>query len=235
VQGFTVQVYIEGTALDDIPSPIKFLGEGGLFTPRIGDHSASYASGSLTAISSAAVGVSKRYKPTITNEEMWGVSTSSSGTKAPYGGNGLNHPTSAGAGKLYRDTLAMCNFGFNELRANFIESAINSASATITLTPNLPAGYSALNSQGKAIFVYARAYESTNAVFSAAWYRLINHGNNKWYLSDPIGLIETNAAVVSHTLTVDVDTGELTLTNTRSPESTARNVLGTAYEMNLMA
>ena len=219
VKGSELVVRLDGEPLSDVHAPITFIHEGGRHFPAIGNFSAGYANGPLTAVNYFNYNVPKRFKPTAKNSEIWGVSVSPADTKLPDGGNGVNHPTSAGARLLYGATLAACNFGnrdgFHELK----EVVTNTGSATLVVTPTIQSDLSGLPGPGagvnvyKQCFVYARCRSTDGALYSSAWYRLVNHGNAKWYLSEPMLEITTNGAVLDHTLAVDVDTGELTLTN----------------------
>lgn len=49
-------------------------------------------------------------KPLRTDVEMWGTPASSLSTKSPYGGNGLNHPTSIGAAAVYGPAIDAADF-----------------------------------------------------------------------------------------------------------------------------
>lgn len=72
------------------------------FTPRVGD--ATYQGGNITAATFYA-GEYKRYRPSLTNEELWGESTADVSMKLPYGGNGVNHLSSRGVASIFKPVL----------------------------------------------------------------------------------------------------------------------------------
>lgn len=81
------------------PYTSKIIRYGGLFRPEI------YYFGDSTngPVLSATLfyGVERQYQPTITDLDLWGVPSASSGDRDVTGGNGINHPTSEGAAAVY--------------------------------------------------------------------------------------------------------------------------------------
>ena len=108
----SIQVYIVGSATDSIPRPTKIVVGGGWYAPRIGGFESEFANGYITSMPMFSIGVHDRVYPQLTNNEFWGVGDGTANTKSPAGGNGINHPTSIGAVKLYRDTFDQFNFGY---------------------------------------------------------------------------------------------------------------------------
>lgn len=82
------------------PFTASVIRHGGLFRPDL-----RYFSGGGTGpVLSAKLGVGKErlYVPAITDLELWGVPSASSGSDRPVtGGNGINHPASKGASAIY--------------------------------------------------------------------------------------------------------------------------------------
>ena len=82
---------------------------GGLFFPVAG----YYANGSDGPFGriNFKYGQHKLNKPIITNDEMFGDSTATgTGNQRPYGGNGVNHPTSRGIKAIYDQVLDSTQF-----------------------------------------------------------------------------------------------------------------------------
>lgn len=73
---------------------------GGFFSPRFGYHTDGYNSGPFTEITLDAA-QPQLYLPTLTNDEIWAVGEAANTTKLPFGGNGINHPTSVGTSVIY--------------------------------------------------------------------------------------------------------------------------------------
>lgn len=80
------------------------------FTPRAGD--ANYQSGSITAANFWG-GSYKRYRQSLTNNDMWGEPSSTTETREPWGGNGVNHPSTIGASSVYQPVIDSSNFGYS--------------------------------------------------------------------------------------------------------------------------
>ncbi|MFK5733874.1 SGNH/GDSL hydrolase family protein [Pseudomonas urmiensis] len=105
---FTMQVFT--TAGVRIGEPVRVanvLRFGGLFFPRLNYFST--LTGPSTTIT-CSIGEHVMSEPTFLNNELWGAPSPVIGTKTPYGGNGLNHPTSIGATAFYGPAIAAANF-----------------------------------------------------------------------------------------------------------------------------
>lgn len=83
----------------------KIIAPGDVFTPKVGWYDDQFATGPGTSLKWLNIGKERRIKPTITNDEMWGVGDASAGTKLPYGGNGINHPTSLGVSAVFEPVI----------------------------------------------------------------------------------------------------------------------------------
>ena len=108
-----IRVFVVGSPVDSEPKFVPMYVGGGLYTPGIGYYDEVYNSGPISSITSFAYGEHTKYLPSITNNEMWGVGNGSAGTKLPYGGNGINHPTSIGAAAVYKAAIDACDFTAN--------------------------------------------------------------------------------------------------------------------------
>ncbi|WP_430317008.1 SGNH/GDSL hydrolase family protein [Pseudomonas sp. p1(2021b)] len=85
----------------------KILRYGGVFLPRL------YYYGTLTGpatLVTSHVFDDELFRPSLLNDDVWGVGSNTVGTKIPYGGNGLNHPTSVGAVAIYSAAVGAANF-----------------------------------------------------------------------------------------------------------------------------
>lgn len=105
-----IRVFVVGSSIDSEPKFVPMYVGGGLYTPGIGRYDDNYGSGTLSSITSFAYGEHTKYLPSITNNEMWGIGDGGVGTKTPYGGNGINHPTSTGASAVYKTAIDACDF-----------------------------------------------------------------------------------------------------------------------------
>lgn len=115
----TFKAYIPGVAEDTVMDPVPMIVGGDLYSPKIGTYQDSWASGELDGIT-ATIGRHIQYIPTITNNELWGVPDGTSGTKTPFGGNGINHPTSIGFRKLYADVINQCDFSAENINTRVV-------------------------------------------------------------------------------------------------------------------
>lgn len=90
----------------------KIVSHGGVFKPRIGWYNDQMTTGPCESLVWLNVGQDGPISPTITNDGLWGVSNSNAGTKQPYGGNGINHPTSLGFAAVYQPVISASSFGY---------------------------------------------------------------------------------------------------------------------------
>jgi len=105
-----IRAFVVGSAVDSKPDFKNLYVGGGLYFPGIGKYDANYGSGTLSSVDQFAYGEHARYIPSVTNTEAWGASDNSGTTKYPYGGNGINHPSSIGAQAAWGVALSACNF-----------------------------------------------------------------------------------------------------------------------------
>jgi len=82
---------------------------GGEFAPSVGWYEDAYAAGPVSTVS-VAVGRYRKYQPVLTNQEIWGTPAATAATQQPYGGNGVNHPTSLGAMVVYSAVMTGLSF-----------------------------------------------------------------------------------------------------------------------------
>ena len=80
------------------------------FIPRAGD--ATYVSGNITAANFWS-GEYKKYRQTLTNNDMWGAPSLTTETRTPWGGNGVNHPTTIGGAAIYQPVIDSSAFGYS--------------------------------------------------------------------------------------------------------------------------
>lgn len=104
-KGSTLNIAVDGTTVFNYE---KLVTHGSEFVPRAGD--STYQTGNITAATFFR-GVATVYKTQIANDEMWGVSTANVLTKTPWGGNGVNHPSSIGVSMVMQPVVAMSEFG----------------------------------------------------------------------------------------------------------------------------
>lgn len=104
-----VRVYLSNTPTDSFPGFVNLFVGGGLYYPAIGGFNGGYTSGGLTSLDEFNYGEHVRYMPSLTNTQMWGVGDGTAGTKLPYGGNGINHPTSMGIA-VFAAAIDACDF-----------------------------------------------------------------------------------------------------------------------------
>lgn len=96
---------------------------GGIFNPAIGYHNTVYTSGPFSSVTYSA-GVEATYLPQITNDDLWGVGAPTTATQLPYGGNGVNHPTSLGASAVIAPAVAAADFRA-DMQAAFYTHPLN--------------------------------------------------------------------------------------------------------------
>lgn len=108
-----IRVFVVGSPVDSEPKFVPMYVGGGLYTPGIGYYDEVYGAGPISSITAFAYGEHTKYLPSITNNEMWGVGDGGAMTKLPYGGNGINHPTSIGAAAVYKAAIDACDFTAN--------------------------------------------------------------------------------------------------------------------------
>lgn len=113
-----IRVYLSNTSTDTMPDWVQLTVGGGLYYPAIGSYNSSYADGGMTSVDEFNYGEHVRYMPSLTNTQMWGVGDGAAGTKLPYGGNGINHPTSMGIA-VFRTALDACDFSTNSVVQTF--------------------------------------------------------------------------------------------------------------------
>lgn len=80
----------------------KLVRHGGMFSPKIGY--AGFDSGPIISIR-AMIGLPKRTMKTVTDADMWGIGDASPTRKYPFGGNGINHPSSKGLSSVILPVL----------------------------------------------------------------------------------------------------------------------------------
>ena len=100
-KGSGITILIDGVKITEYNGVIT---HGGDFISKAGD--ATYTSGNITA-AKFYKGVPLEIKPSIVNDLMWGVSTSLVSIKSPYGGNGVNHPSSIGVASVFERVCDM--------------------------------------------------------------------------------------------------------------------------------
>lgn len=108
-----IRVYLSGTSTDTLPGWVNLYVGGGLYFPAIGGYEKSYSVGGLTSIDEFNYGEHVKYLPALTNTQMWGVGDGTAGTKLPYGGNGINHPTTMGI-SVFERAYDSCDFSFSD-------------------------------------------------------------------------------------------------------------------------
>lgn len=99
---FTFRIYPTAAGYDAGVQPYEseVIRYGGLFRPSIRYFGGGGTGPVLSAILS--VGKEKRFKPSITDLDLWGIPTSSTGgNRETTGGNGVNHPTAEGTAAIY--------------------------------------------------------------------------------------------------------------------------------------
>jgi len=77
---------------------------GADFEMRIGYAEDNFLVGPFSTVTFDTA-IPELYLPTLTNDEIWGISVESTDTQLPYGSNGVNHPTSIGANAIYGKAL----------------------------------------------------------------------------------------------------------------------------------
>lgn len=101
-----VRIYYPNTATtDQIPTAEQVIVSQALFNPQLGTYEANMSTGNVDALLEYAKGEHVLYKPSLNNREIWGGPDGSVGLKYPYGGNGVNHPSSIGAKAVYDATF----------------------------------------------------------------------------------------------------------------------------------
>ena len=105
-----IRAFVVGSTVDSKPDFKNLYVGGGLYFPGIGKYDAIYGSGTLSSVDQFAYGEHTIYMPSVTNTEAWGTGDNSGTTKSPYGGNGINHPSSIGAQAVWGVALAACDF-----------------------------------------------------------------------------------------------------------------------------
>lgn len=105
-----IRVFVVGSTVDSKPDFKNLYVGGGLYFPGIGKYDANYGSGTLSSVDQFAYGEHTRYMPSVKNTELWGAGDNSGATKSPYGGNGINHPSSIGAQAVWGMALSACDF-----------------------------------------------------------------------------------------------------------------------------
>lgn len=104
-----IRVYLSGTSTDTLPAWVNLYVGGGLYLPAIGGYENNYSVGGLTSIDEFNYGEHVKYLPALTNTQVWGVGDGTAGTKLPYGGNGINHPTTMGI-SVFERAYDSCDF-----------------------------------------------------------------------------------------------------------------------------
>lgn len=117
-ENFVLQVEKRGTSFiatfSHAPYDVvheKIISHGGVFKPGIGWYDDNLATGPCDSIEWFNVGQDRPISPTITNDQLRGVGNPDAGTKYPYGGNGINHPTSLGFAAVYQPVISASSFG----------------------------------------------------------------------------------------------------------------------------
>ncbi|HAI2663156.1 TPA: hypothetical protein HJJ23_000136 [Escherichia coli] len=108
-----IRVYLSGTSTDTLPAWVNLYVGGGLYLPAIGGYENNYSVGGLTSIDEFNYGEHVKYLPALTNTQVWGVGDGTAGTKLPYGGNGINHPTTMGI-SVFERAYDSCDFSFSD-------------------------------------------------------------------------------------------------------------------------
>lgn len=108
-----IRVYLSVTSTDTLPAWVNLYVGGGLYLPAIGGYENNYSVGGLTSIDEFNYGEHVKYLPALTNTQVWGVGDGTAGTKLPYGGNGINHPTTMGI-SVFERAYDSCDFSFSD-------------------------------------------------------------------------------------------------------------------------
>ncbi|HCG2926686.1 TPA: SGNH/GDSL hydrolase family protein [Escherichia coli] len=108
-----IRVYLSGTSTDTLPAWVNLYVGGGLYFPAIGGYENNYSVGGLNSIDEFNYGEHVKYLPALTNTQVWGVGDGTAGTKLPYGGNGINHPTTMGI-SVFEKAYDSCDFSFSD-------------------------------------------------------------------------------------------------------------------------
>lgn len=85
---------------------------GGIFLPIISWQGES--SGPFTDITYSSGYLDAKYKQSVTDSDVWGISELTADTKEPYGGNGINHYSAEGISLVVRPTVEACDFSAGE-------------------------------------------------------------------------------------------------------------------------
>jgi len=107
-----IRAFVVGSTVDSKPGFKNLYVGGGLYHPGIGKYDANYGVGTLSSVGQFAYGEHTRYMPSVTNAEFWGAGDNSGATKTPYGGNGINHPSSIASQSAWCVALAACDFSY---------------------------------------------------------------------------------------------------------------------------
>ncbi|UBB12334.1 hypothetical protein [Pantoea eucrina] len=98
-------------------SSFRMIRHGGITNPKIG--TGGTLSGNVSQIR-VMLGLPTQRKKTITDREMWGEGDSTPNRKAPYGGNGINHPSAQGLARIITPVMQAQN-----LKINFSDLSLN--------------------------------------------------------------------------------------------------------------
>ncbi|HCG6617818.1 TPA: phage tail protein [Vibrio parahaemolyticus] len=99
----------EGESVSNLAEVHDLITHGGVFNPKFGYFEGNYPSGPVDKVT-FNYGVDKKYMPTILNDELWGSQANNNYIKMPWGGNGINHPTSLGVSAVYMPVLLLSSF-----------------------------------------------------------------------------------------------------------------------------
>jgi lysophospholipase L1-like esterase len=102
---FTFKPIFRGST--DAPVMLPFVGVGGEFRPEVETVNASHTAFSTITLD---VAVSLKVNKGAFNDTIWGVSNADALIKMPYGGNGINHPTTKGVALIYKQFLKQFYF-----------------------------------------------------------------------------------------------------------------------------
>lgn len=129
----TIAMFVNATgSFEEIAVIPNIITHGGEFYPRAGYF--GIPSGPFT-LGNFSYGIHKQNKPTLTNDEIWGDHTATTAqTQQPYGGNGINHPTTLGVREVYGPLLDICNFSFVSLNGQTYKNKENKYITASTLT-----------------------------------------------------------------------------------------------------
>lgn len=106
--GNALRLYFNDVLVVDFTGDV-FISSGGTYRPSFGHISGQLHSIYYTVYTKKP----NRYMPILTDYDMWNLNSASLGTKAPWGGNGLNHPSTTGIAATYVKAFEMSRFQSN--------------------------------------------------------------------------------------------------------------------------